>query len=1011
MNVDSLNIRIVSSANEARNSINSLIGALQRLNTQLGVREGTKFSETMKKVAEAADSATKKIDNISDTGIDKVAKKADFAQRKMHKLAKENADFEKALEGFQFPDFEDYFNGIDKDAVSGMNAIAQANAQIGKGTNIGTIATGAQKAKSAIEILLQKVRDYKKTISDMESGKIAFDKDQYDEAVKGYDEAKRAVDEYKKALKDVPEPPKPTFEFSKDLLPQLLALEKEFENLSGKLNLLAAKSASLFNVMISPLKFAAKEYVNKFHAITSSVVGFKDTFITNMEKVSQFWGRVMRTFTFMLVRKAITAILTETKNAINSLAQFSNTMGTQFNSSISNLVADFQYLGRSIVSVFAPLIEMITPIIDAIIDKIATLLSYIGMLFAALGGGSSFTKATKNVKNYGASLGKAAKAAKTLTMGIDELNILSESKGGGGGGGGAGNPMAEWENVEIPDGIKKLADAIKKMWADFLKPIKAAWDKMKQYVKDAWTYMVDQVKKLGKSIWDAFIQVWNEPETIEMIANIFGIIADLMMVIGNLCKNFRESWDEVVNGASRGVQIFEGIRDIFAVLIEHVRNVTKYMVDWSEGINFDPLLDSVITLLKSFYKLADFIGGVFEDIMKNVVLEYIEWLIEVGIPHLNETISEVLDAFHFDKIRKELEPLEKAFETLLENIHTGVTNALGNLGKQVADFANSQKFTDFLQRIADIISLISAEDVEKILTGIGQGILDIADAIVSFVNSDTFMAFLEGMDKWLDNASSEDIAKILKDIAIAIGLFKFAAFLGEGVTAFIRVVTTLSSAKSALSVVGGALKAIGVGAEAAEGGLIAFAGAAAPVVAVITIVIAVVYSLVKSFGGLDGLLTRLREGFNKVIDVIKIVADTLGIDGVIDNLKNSFSRLGEKLGDLRGLWDALLKVIEFFAKCIGAVLVPVFGVIASAVTFVIDVISTLIDVIGGIGEVINGAFNLDFEGIKKGGKRIADSFVDGFNTAKDRISGEVTKGVSSSVTTGMNAVPAEVQHY
>ena len=153
----------------------------------------------------------------------------------------------------------------------------------------------------------------------------------------------------------------------------------------------------------------------------------------------------MRTFTFMLVRKAITAILSEVNNAIKSLAQFSNAMGTQFNQSISNLVADFQYLGRSIVSVFAPLIETVTPIIDALVEKIATLLSYIGMLFAALGGSASFTKAKKNVTNYGAAVGKAAKSVSTLTMGIDELN--------------------------------------------------------------------------GKSIWDAFIQVWNEPETIRSGCN------------------------------------------------------------------------------------------------------------------------------------------------------------------------------------------------------------------------------------------------------------------------------------------------------------------------------------------------------------------------------------------------------------------------------------------------------------------------------------------------------------
>ena len=942
MNVDSLNIQIKSSATDAKRSIDGLVTSLKNLNRQLGLKEGTKLATTLKSISNSAVSASAEINKISGTGLQKVSKEANAAQRSIQKLAKEGENVKEALAGFKFPDFDRYFGvmnekfAVPKSLESGTNSIIKGIQNLGfviknfddsppvhvveemqekllpattrvndqikelarnfnTVSKIKTVSPATNEIKeTSVKIgeLLASAREYKKVLSEMKSGKRAFDPEmyekaviglnhanktiaeyekslinsgnatdelssklatlknnaassygeigklykvlkeyekvlsemrsgkvpvsnkEYDDTVKGYNKIKDAVDKYNKTLNEEPE----KVSFTHDVLPNLLTLQKALEGVSQKFSELAQKSTNLFKNMLIPLKLAAKEYVDKFEGMKSSVTKFRDHLVASLTKMSQFWGRTMRTFTFMLVRKAITGIIKEIGNAINSLAKFSNTMGTQFNQSMSNLVADFQYLARSIVSVFAPLIDMIAPIIDAIINKIATLLSYIGMLFAALGGSSTFTKATKTTTNYAKSLDKAAKSANHLTMGIDELNILANSKGGGGGGGG-GNPLAEWDNVEIPPGIKKLADTLKKMWDDFLKPIKAAWDKMKAYVKEAWTYMLDQVKKLGKSIWDAFIQVWNEPETIEMIANIFGIIADLMMVIGNLCKNFRESWDEVVNGATRGVQIFEGIRDIFAVLIEHVRNVTKYMVEWSEGIDFDPLLDSVIKLLHSFYRLADFIGGVFEDVMKNVVLEYIEWMTEEGIPHLNNTIAEVLDAFNFDKIREDLVPVETAFENMLENIHTGVTNAMGNLGKQVADFANSQQFTDFMQRIADIMNLISAEDVEKILTGLGQGILDIADAIVKFVNSDIFMAFLKAIDEWLKNTSSKDIAGILKGVAVAIGLFKFGTFVSGVAAKFIGFLASFGSlikvveAVSKLVELAGGIEAVGAALE------------------------------------------------------------------------------------------------------------------------------------------------------------------------------------------------------
>ena len=857
MNVDSLNIQIKSSATDARKSIDGLISSLKNLNKQLGLKEGAKFVSTINAMSSAIEKLTSNVNGMGNmaAGFNKAASSAEGVSKAtqnaadntkqllaiVDKVSKGFGDYSKMIDrAFQLDTHQAFdskpFAEITKKTEKLLPAIIRDNSEIENLVKnykeLGNTRTLDVPTKEAdkmaddmtdrIGLLISSLNHYKKLISDIESGKSPYDSNVYKEAIIGSNIAQKELDDYKKSLigveEETKEAAKPALSFTNDVLPNLLVLKNSLEKVSQKYDALAQKGTNLFKGMLVPLKLAAREYVEKFEGMKTAVTGLRDHLAASLTKMSQFWAKTMRTFTFMLVRKAITGIIKEIGNAINSLAKFSDTMGTQFNQSMSNLVADFQYLARSIVSVFAPLIDMIAPIIDAIINKIATLLSYIGMLFAALGGSSTFTKATKTTTNYAKSLDKAAKSANHLTMGIDELNILANSKGGGGGGGG-GNPLAQWDNVEIPPGIKKLADTLKKMWDDFLRPIKAAWDKMKGYVKEAWTYMLDQVKKLGKSIWDAFIQVWNEPKTIEMIANIFGIIADLMMVIGNLCKNFRESWDEVVDGATRGVQIFEGIRDIFAILIEHVRNVTKYMVEWSEGIDFDPLLDSVIKLLHSFYRLADFIGGVFEDVMKNVVLEYIEWMTEEGIPHLNNTIAEVLDAFNFDKIREDLVPVETAFENMLENIHTGVTNAMGNLGKQVADFANSQQFTDFMQRIADIMNLISAEDVEKILTGLGQGILDIADAIVKFVNSDIFMAFLKAIDEWFKNTSSKDIAGILKGVAVAIGLFKFGAFVSGGAAKFIGFLASFGSlikvveAVSKLVELAGGIEAVGAALE------------------------------------------------------------------------------------------------------------------------------------------------------------------------------------------------------
>ena len=520
----------------------------------------------------------------------------------------------------------------------------------------------------------------------------------------------------------------------------------------------------------------------------------------------------MKTFTFMLVRKAITAIISEVNNAIQSMAKFSNQMGTQFNKSISLLVADFQYLGRSIVSVFAPLLNYIIPIIDAIIDKIATLISYIGMLFAALTGASSFTKAKKNVNNYAAALDNASKSAKNLTMGIDELNILNEDSGSSGG---ASNPLAEWEEVEIPDWIKDLGDWLKGLWDKFFDPLKEAWKRARQYVIDGFKTMINSLKKLLSDIGRDFLEVWNQEKTIHMLEQIFKIFGDIFRVVRNLANALDEAW----NYNKTGLHILENIRDIFYVLVEHARNISYYMIGWAKEIDFKPLLTTFERLTEKAEKLADFIGGVIEDIFIYGILEYIEFLIEEAIPHLNNTIAEIIDAFNFKTLRQRLQPVIVAIEEMMENIHTGITDAIGNIGKALAKFVNSNEFASFLERIVEVSKLITKERVEKVLTALGTAIIDVAKAVVRFVNSDAFMKFLKAIADWIDRKSVKDIANILKGIATVIAGFKFAEFTAAKLSGFFQFLTMLKAWKSLNSIIkeltglSSATKAAGEGVE------------------------------------------------------------------------------------------------------------------------------------------------------------------------------------------------------
>lgn len=834
---------------------------------------------------EIEDAANKCLPAIREVGTTALSVAGQF--KPLEQTAKESFDsikhsVDNSVESFKDFHFPDLGTGVPEETFKGVEQ-------------------GAKQASSAIKQAFEDMRRFKEILSNMESGKMPFFEDMYIKYTKGYDEAAKKVDDFKKSISGGGE--KPTA--MSDVLENVVQLGNALGELSEKFGGIADKGINLFKMLTKPLQMVTHEYTEKFENMGKTVANFRKNFNAHMNKMSQFWKRTMKTFTFMVVRKAITAIIEEVNKAIQSMAKFSDAMGTQFNNSISSLVADFQYLGRSVLSVFAPLIDFIAPIIDAIVDRIALLLSYIGMLMAALTGASSFTKAKKNVGNYAKSLDSASKSAKNLTMGIDELNILAESSGGGGASPYDGWEDA-WEEVDIPSWLKDMADWFKDLWDRFTAPLKEAWARAKQYVIDGFKTMMDSLGRLFGHVIDDFLTMWNEEKTIHMFEQIFRIVGDIFRVVRNLANQLDKAWQK----GKVGLQIFRNLRDIMYELVEHARNVSYYMIGWADDIDFSPILESFETLTRKMVKLADFIGGAFEDIMIDGVLKYIEFMIEDAIPHLQETIAHILDVFNFEALRAKLKPLWGAIEEMLENIHTGTTTALGNLGEEIARFTNSKEFDDFLQRLVDITHLITAERVEKVLTGIGKGILAIGKAIVKFVNSKPFMAFLKALTDWIDNHSVDQIAGILEKIAWAIGIFKFGAFAADKLSGFfkffaiIKSIQNLGTIAKGFTELGGGLASAGEGAGLLAGagtGIAAVVGAIASMIAVFTEYKGVKDTIKDIADGSEVLGTNLF----KIVAPLSLLAG-FGqlLPGVLTAIAGAISGMLESTSD--GLFSAIL---------------------------------------------------------------------------------------------------------
>ena len=248
----------------------------------------------------------------------------------------------------------------------------------------------------------------------------------------------------------------------KQVVGHLRELYTEFKKSGGVVGAFGRMMGNIFKKssagMAAGMKAVTSTLGNKLLPITKKTTG----------ALGRLVGAFKRIALYRMIRFVFSQLAQAMKEGINNLYQYSNLMGGTFAQSMDRLATSGQYLKNSLGAMAAPIINALAPAIDFVIDKIATLLNYINMLFARLSGASVFTAAKKNAVSYGDSLtkagGSAAKAAKEIrdaTTGIDELNIIMQKNDDGGGGGGGADYGSMFEELPIDNSVSEFADKLK----------------------------------------------------------------------------------------------------------------------------------------------------------------------------------------------------------------------------------------------------------------------------------------------------------------------------------------------------------------------------------------------------------------------------------------------------------------------------------------------------------------------------------------------------------------------
>lgn len=290
---------------------------------------------------------------------------------------------------------------------------------------------------------------------------------------------------------------------------------------------------------------------------------------------------------FVLVNKLRSALVDGFKN----LAQYSG----ETNNSISMLMSSLTQLKNAFAAAFAPILNVVAPILNSLIQKIISVVNTFGQLTSALTGKGTYITAKKVQQDYAKSLNNNASSAKNAQkankdlqrtiLGFDQINKMddnssSDDSGNNGADTSGGlSPSDMFETKEIPSKIKGLADLIKQAWkeADFTKIGEMVGEKLNAALQSIpWDKIKNTCNKIAKSV-ATFLNGFLETVDWKLVGNTLaqGINTAFGMA-DTFARNFH--WDSLGKAIGNGINGALGGLD-WNLIRGTVRNISKGITD------------------------------------------------------------------------------------------------------------------------------------------------------------------------------------------------------------------------------------------------------------------------------------------------------------------------------------------------------------------------------------------------------------------------------------------------
>ena len=445
--------------------------------------------------------------------------------------------------------------------------------------------------------------------------------------------------------------------------------------------------------------------------------------------------------------KAILRTITILNSSKYAWADLASTINQPANQ-VRMLKSNFEALGRSIGTLFLPIVAKVLPYINGLVMALERAFSWLAKLLGIKLSDyvSSTGKASVDMGDIADSTDNAAsgldnandnakKLQKTLSvLSFDELNQLNDNKTSSSSGSSGSGALGSAHIPELDAAFDKALSDYQKAWDQAFANV----ENKAQTVSDKIIKAFKQIRKNAKPTTAAIKKLYNEG--LSRLGN-FSINA-----LKNLWKNYLQPIGKWSLSNNSGFPRFF--------------NITNDLLTKINWLKLQTSLEGLFTMLQ---KPTQFVWTGLMDFYEHFLVPVGTWTMNGAIPQLVDALTSFGNNIHWEELNKSLKNFWDALAPFAKNVGQGIVDFYKDLLNVGENFINST-VPGGLNSIAEAIKNISPETAQAIGKSLGQ----ISLAILGFKGL-TFIGGIIGKDSPLGKGLSLLAKHPYASMALGIG--------------------------------------------------------------------------------------------------------------------------------------------------------------------------------------------------------------------------------------------------